>query len=89
MVSPGLDQLRQRIWIFAHLKPFSRDETQLHIEHRSQVAGKIDREVIHEVIADLDVERSKKKSLSRPPPDRADHPGRYPIAYARRPATTP
>jgi general secretion pathway protein A len=37
--SPGLDQLRQRIWIFAHLKPFSRDETQLHIEHRLRVAG--------------------------------------------------
>jgi type II secretory pathway predicted ATPase ExeA len=27
--SPGLDQLRKSIWIFAHLKPFSREETQL------------------------------------------------------------
>ena len=35
--SPGLDQLRKSIWIFAHLKPFSREETQLYIEHRLRV----------------------------------------------------
>jgi general secretion pathway protein A len=132
MASPGLEQLRQRISIFAHLEPFSREETQLYIEHRLRVAGytfktplftrdaltliaehsggvprtinnlcfnalslgcalkkhPIDAELIREVIADLDVDRWKKKSLSRPPPDRAAHPGRYPIAYARGPATT-
>jgi general secretion pathway protein A len=124
MASPGLEQLRQRISIFAHLKPFSREETQLYIEHRLRVAGytlktplftrdaltliaeysggvprtinnlcfnalssgcalkkhSIDAVIIREVIADLDVDRWKKKSLSRPPPDRA---------YARGPAATP
>jgi type II secretory pathway predicted ATPase ExeA len=35
--SPGLDQLRKSIWIFAYLKPFSREETQLYIEHRLRV----------------------------------------------------
>jgi general secretion pathway protein A len=39
IASPGLEQLRQRISIFAHLKPFSREETQLYIEHRLRVAG--------------------------------------------------
>jgi general secretion pathway protein A len=39
MASPGLEQLRQRISIFALLKPFSREETQLYIEHRLRVAG--------------------------------------------------
>jgi general secretion pathway protein A len=39
IASPGLEQLRQRICIFAHLKPFSREETQLYIEHRLRVAG--------------------------------------------------
>ena len=39
IASPGLEQLRQRISIFAHLQPFSREETQLYIEHRLRVAG--------------------------------------------------
>jgi general secretion pathway protein A len=39
IASPGLEQLRQRISIFSHLKPFSREETQLYIEHRLRVAG--------------------------------------------------
>jgi type II secretory pathway predicted ATPase ExeA len=39
IASPGLEQLRQRISIFAHLKPFSREETLLYIEHRLRVAG--------------------------------------------------
>ena len=39
IASPGLEQLRQRISIFAHLNPFSREETQLYIEHRLRVAG--------------------------------------------------
>jgi general secretion pathway protein A len=112
LASPGLEQLRQRISIFAHLTPFSRDETQLYIEHRLRVAGyilktplftrdaltliaeysggvprainnlcfnalslgcarkrhSIDTEIIRQVIADLDVDRWKKKSLSPPPP---------------------
>ena len=138
IASPGLEQLRQRISIFAHLKPFSREETQLYIEHRLRVAGytlkaplftrdalaliadssagvprtinnlcfnalsagcalkmlSIGTEIICEVVADLDVGRWKKKSLSRPPaasfPNaRVIHPGRSPIAYARGPATTP
>jgi general secretion pathway protein A len=37
--SPGLEQLRQRISIFACLQPFSREETQLYIEHRLRIAG--------------------------------------------------
>jgi general secretion pathway protein A len=37
--SPGLEQLRQRVSIFACLKPFSREETQLYIEHRLRFAG--------------------------------------------------
>jgi general secretion pathway protein A len=119
IASPGLEQLRQRISIFVHLKPFSREETQLYIEHRQRVAGytlkiplftrdaqtliadssggiprtinnlcfnalslgcalnkhPIDTEIIRKVIADLDVDRWKKKSSSRPPPDRAAHAG--------------
>jgi general secretion pathway protein A len=135
IASPGLEQLRQRISIFAHLRPFSRQETQLYIEHRLRVAGytlktplftrdalaliadssagvprtinnlcfnalsvgcalkmlSIGTEIICEVIADLDVDRWKKKSLSRPPypSARVVHPGRSPIAYARGPAITP
>jgi general secretion pathway protein A len=138
IASPGLEQLRQRISIFAHLKPFSREETQLYIDHRLRVAGytlktplftrdvvtliadssggvprtinnlcfnallmgcalkkhPIGTEIIREVIADLDVDRRKKKTLSRPPAPpipnaRAVHPGRSPIAYARGPAATP
>jgi general secretion pathway protein A len=37
--SPDLEQLRQRISIFACLSPFSREETQLYIEHRLRTAG--------------------------------------------------
>ncbi len=33
--------MRQRISIFAHLKPFSPEETQHYIEHRLRVAGSI------------------------------------------------
>jgi general secretion pathway protein A len=110
--SPDLEQLRQRISIFAHLKPFSREETQLYIEHRLRVAGytrkaplftrdaltliagysegvprtinnlcfnalllgytlkehSIDAQIIRQVIADLDPDRRKEKSFSRPPP---------------------
>jgi general secretion pathway protein A len=39
IASPGLEQLRQRISIFPHLDPLSRQETQLYIEHRLRVAG--------------------------------------------------
>jgi general secretion pathway protein A len=111
IASPGLEQLSQRISIFAHLKPFSREETQLYIVHRLRVAGytlkmplvtrdagtliagssgdvprtinnlcfnalslgcainkhPIGAEIIREVIADLDVDRWKKKTLSQPP----------------------
>jgi general secretion pathway protein A len=37
--SPDLEQLRQRVSIFARLDPFSREETQLYIEHRLRFAG--------------------------------------------------
>ena len=37
--SPDLEQLRQRVTIFAQLKPFSREDTQLYIEHRLRVGG--------------------------------------------------
>jgi general secretion pathway protein A len=37
--SPDLEQLRQRVSIFAQLKPFSREDTQLYMEHRLRVAG--------------------------------------------------
>jgi general secretion pathway protein A len=130
IASPGLEQLRQRISIFAHLKPFSREETQLYIEHRLRVAGyplkaplftrdalaliadssggvprsinnlcfnalslgcalrkhPIDAEILREVIADLDVDRWKKKTLSRPP---APPIPSARVAYARGPAATP
>jgi general secretion pathway protein A len=125
IASPGLEQLRQRISIFAHLKPFSREETQLYIDHRLRVAGyalkiplftrdaltliadssggvprainnlcfnalsmgcalkkhSIGTEIIREVIADLDVDRWKKKTLSRPPAP-------VPNAFARGRAAT-
>jgi general secretion pathway protein A len=131
IASPGLQQLRQRISIFAHLKPFLREETQLYIGHRLRVAGytlktplftrdaltliarssggvprtinnlcfnalslgcarkkhPIDKAIISEVIADLDVDRWKKKSLSRPPAPPIPTPRA--VAYARGPATTP
>ena len=37
--SPGLEQLRQRVSIFACLEPFSREDTRLYIEHRLRTAG--------------------------------------------------
>jgi general secretion pathway protein A len=37
--SPDLEQLRQRVSIFASLKPFTREDTQLYMEHRLRVAG--------------------------------------------------
>jgi general secretion pathway protein A len=37
--SPGLEQLRQRVSIFACLDPFSREDTQLYIDHRLRFAG--------------------------------------------------
>jgi general secretion pathway protein A len=39
LASPRLIQLRQRISIIAHLKPFVPEETQLYIDHRLRVAG--------------------------------------------------
>ncbi len=37
--SPDLEQLRQRVSIFASLKPFTREDTQLYMEHRLRIAG--------------------------------------------------
>jgi general secretion pathway protein A len=37
--SPDLEQLRQRVSIFACLKPFSKEDTQLYIDHRLRLAG--------------------------------------------------
>jgi hypothetical protein len=39
IASPGLEQLRQRVSIFACLKPLSREDTALYIDHRLRVAG--------------------------------------------------
>jgi type II secretory pathway predicted ATPase ExeA len=39
IASPALEQLRQRVSIFSELTPFSREDTQLYIDHRLQVAG--------------------------------------------------
>jgi general secretion pathway protein A len=39
IASPELEQLRQRVSIFARLQPFSREDTRLYIEHRLRVAG--------------------------------------------------
>jgi general secretion pathway protein A len=39
IASPDLEQLRQRVSIFAELTPFSREDTQLYIDHRLRVAG--------------------------------------------------
>ena len=38
LASPGLIQLRQRISIISHLKPFTEEETQRYIDHRLRVA---------------------------------------------------
>jgi general secretion pathway protein A len=37
--SPDLEQLRQRVSIFSELTPFSREDTQLYIDHRLRIAG--------------------------------------------------
>ncbi len=104
--SPELEQLRQRVSIFASLKPFSREDTELYIDHRLRTAGysfdaplftkdalsliaeysdgiprnvnnlcfnslalgcalqrkPIGSDIVREVIADLDLERFRKKS---------------------------
>ena len=39
MASPELEQLRQRVSIFSHLKPFSPEDTELYIAHRLRIAG--------------------------------------------------
>jgi type II secretory pathway predicted ATPase ExeA len=39
IASPELEQLRQRVSIFSELTPFSREETQLYIDHRLRIAG--------------------------------------------------
>jgi len=39
LASPELVQLRQRVSIVAHLKPFSSDETARYVNHRLKVAG--------------------------------------------------
>jgi general secretion pathway protein A len=104
--SPDLEQLRQRVSIFACLKPFSREDTQLYIDHRLRTAGysfdaplftrdaltliaeysdgiprninnlcfnslslacalqrkPIDSDLVREVIADLDLDRFRKRN---------------------------
>jgi len=37
--SPGLEQLRQRVSIFAGLEPFSREDTEFYVDHRLRIAG--------------------------------------------------
>ncbi len=39
IASPDLEQLRQRVSIFSELTPFSREDTQLYIDHRLRIAG--------------------------------------------------
>ncbi len=39
IASPDLEQLRQRVSIFSELTPFSREDTQLYIDHRLRMAG--------------------------------------------------
>jgi general secretion pathway protein A len=106
IAAPELVQLRQRVSIFACLKPFSAEDTQLYIDHRLRTAGyefeaplfttgalamiaqysegiprninnlcfnslslgcalkrkTIDSDVVREVVADLDLDRWRKKS---------------------------
>jgi general secretion pathway protein A len=106
IASPELEQLRQRVSIFARLQPFTREDTELYIDHRLRIAGynletplftrdalsliaeysdgiprninnlcfnslslgcalrqkPIDRDVVREVIADLNLERWEKRS---------------------------
>jgi general secretion pathway protein A len=116
IASPELEQLRQRVSIFARLQPFTPEDTELYIHHRLSVAGHssetplftrdalaliaeysegiprninnlcfnslslgcalrqtpIDRDVVREVISDLDLERWGKGS---PLPARAEQSG--------------
>jgi general secretion pathway protein A len=37
--APELEQLRQRVSIFAGLEPFSREDTEFYIDHRLRIAG--------------------------------------------------
>jgi general secretion pathway protein A len=39
IASPDFEQLRQRVSIFSELTPFSREDTQLYIDHRLRIAG--------------------------------------------------
>jgi general secretion pathway protein A len=39
IASPELEQLRQRVSIVANLQPFSREDTELYIDHRLRIAG--------------------------------------------------
>jgi general secretion pathway protein A len=39
IASPDLEQLRQRVSIFSELTPFSREDTELYIEHRLRIGG--------------------------------------------------
>ena len=108
--TPYLEQLRQRISIVATLKPFSREDTELYIDHRLRFAGydfeaalftrdaltliaehsdgiprninnlcfnslslacalgrkPIDREIVREVIADLNLDRFRKTTAVAP-----------------------
>jgi general secretion pathway protein A len=116
--SPELLQLRQRVSIFARLKPFTAEETALYIAHRLRIAGcasdmpvftkdalaliaessqgiprninnlcfnalslgcalqqkPIDRYVIREVIADLDLGAWRKKNSGAPQPEEKSTP---------------
>jgi general secretion pathway protein A len=114
IASPELVQLRQRVSIFARLKPLTPEETSLYIAHRLRTAGysfdtalftkdalaiiaqvsegiprninnlcfnalslgsalqqkPIDRDILRQVIADLDLGPQRKKfSLPPPPPE--------------------
>jgi general secretion pathway protein A len=121
--SPELLQLRQRISIFARLKPFSPEETSQYIAHRLQIAGyasdmplftkdalalialcsdgiprninnlcfnalslgsalrqrPIDRDIIRQVVADLDIGPLRKK-LS--PPSQPEEISRVPSMFS-------
>ncbi len=114
--SPELLQLRQRVSIFARLKPFSAEETSQYISHRLRIAGyasdmplftkdalalialcsdgiprninnlcfnalslgaalrqrPIDRDIIRQVVADLDIGPLRKKLSPPSQPERVD-----------------
>ena len=128
--SPELLQLRQRISIFARLKPFTPEETSLYIVHRLGVAGyksdmplftkaalalislssegiprninnlcfnalslgcavqqkPIDRDVVCQVIADLDLGSMRRKAL---PPPQAEEKGTEKVPAFAVAANTP